>query len=301
MEYLLTKMGEIAALTTAILWAFTATFFSIAGRHIGSRWVNLFRLLLASVYLLIAHKLVYGNFLPDFSQKHAWVYLAVSGIIGLALGDSLLFQSFLDIGTQKSMVIMSSWPLFSAFLAYVFLKESLNSIEIYGIILIVIGISFVISSKVEPHLKPKPLRGVFLSLGGAVCQAAGILLAKEGMNRGLSPLSGTLIRMIFAALTMVIFSLFMKALLGEPQKKLNFKGVLFAFFGSIVGPFLGVWFSLYAVSHAKVAVASTLMTTSPILLIPLSSMILKEKLKMWVIAGTFITVIGSILLFVSKN
>lgn len=299
MEYLSTRMGEIAALSTAVLWAFTATFFTIAGQNIGSKWVNLFRLLLASLYLLIAHKLIYGEFFPDFSNN-GWVYLAVSGAIGLALGDSLLFQSFLDIGTQKSMVIMSSWPLFSALLAYFFLKESLNSIEISGIILIVIGISFIVSSKSEPHFEVKSLRGIFFSLGGAVCQATGILLAKEGLGRGLSSLSGTVIRMIFAALTMVIFSLFVNALGNEKERKINFKGIFFVFLGSIVGPFLGVWLSLYAVSHAKVGVASALMTTSPILLIPLSSVILKEKLKKWIIIGTFITVCGSILLFISK-
>jgi drug/metabolite transporter (DMT)-like permease len=54
------------------------------------------------------------------------------------------------------------------------------------------------------------------------------------------------------------------------------------------------------VSHAKVGVASALMTTSPILLIPLSSLFLKEKIRRSVIIGTIITVVGSILLFVSK-
>ncbi|MCX7830606.1 MAG: DMT family transporter, partial [Acidobacteria bacterium] len=256
MDYILGKSGEIAALTTAVLWAFTATFFTIAGKHIGSKWVNLFRLVLASFYLLIAHYIAYGKLLPDFSENNGWIYLAISGAIGLALGDSLLFQSFLDIGTQKSMVIMSSWPLFSTLLAYIFLNESLNYVEIYGVILIVIGICFVVSSKVEPHSEPRPLRGVFLSLGGAVCQAAGILLAKKGLNEGLSSLSGTVIRMIFAALSMIVFSIFLKALSGEKAKSLNFKGMFFAFLGSIVGPFLGVWLSLYAVGHAKVGVAS---------------------------------------------
>lgn len=300
MEYFIAKTGEIAALTTAVLWACTATFFTLAGKNIGSRWVNLFRLILASLYLVVSHKIAYGKFLPDFSENNGWIYLAFSGAIGLALGDSLLFQSFLDIGTQKSMVILSSWPLFSSILAYFFLKELLTSFEVFGIILIVIGISFVVSSKVEPHFEVKPLRGVLFSLGGAVCQAVGILLARQGLEKGLSPLSGTVIRMVFAAFILVVFSLFMKTLKSGQERKLNFKGIFFVFLGSIVGPFLGVWFSLYAVSHAKVGVASALMTTSPILLIPFSVWILKENLRKWVIIGTFITVIGSIFLFISK-
>lgn len=301
MVYLLSKSGEIAALTTAVLWAFTATFFTLAGRNIGSKWVNLLRLILASLYLIITHKVFYNTFLPIFFENNGWEYLAISGVIGLALGDSLLFQSFLDIGTQKAMVIMSSWPLFSTLLAFVFLKESLNSVEIFGVILIVIGISFVLSSKVQPHSEVRPVRGVFLSFGGAICQAVGILFAKEGLSKGLSPLSGTVVRMIFASISMVVFSLFLKAISENKERKLNFKGFLFAFLGSIVGPFLGVWLSLYAVSHTKVGVASALMTTSPVFLIPLSALILKEKHRKWVIAGTFVTVIGSNLLFISKN
>ncbi len=301
MELLQSKAGEIAALSTAILWAFTATFFTLAGRRIGSNAVNLLRLVLATGYLLISHWLIYGSPVPDLSLKHEWLYLGISGAIGLALGDSLLFQSFLDLGTQKAMVIMSGWPIFSSVLAFFFFGENLNSFELAGIVLTVTGISIVITGKVESIHEVRPVRGVILALGGALCQAIGILFAKEGLMKGLPSLSGTVMRMIFATLTMIIFSLCLRAMQEKTRRKLDPKGLMFAFFGSIVGPFLGVWLSLYAVSHAKVGVASALMTTSPVLLIPLSAMFLGDKLRKSVILGTFITVIGSILLFVSKG
>ena len=301
MELIHSKAGEIAALSTAILWAFTATFFTLAGRRIGSNAVNLLRLVLATAYLLVSHWLIYGSPVPDLSLRSEWFYLGISGAIGLALGDSLLFQSFLDLGTQKAMVIMSSWPIFSSLMAFFFFGESLNSFELTGIILTISGISIVIAAKVESVHEVRPVRGVVLALGGAICQAVGILLAKEGLMKGLPSLSGTVMRMVFATITMVIFSICLKALQEKTRRKLDPKGLMFAFFGSIVGPFLGVWLSLYAVAHAKVGVASALMTTSPVLLIPLSAMFLGDKLRKSVILGTFITVIGSVLLFVSKG
>lgn len=301
MDLIHSKAGEIAALSTAILWAFTATFFTLAGRRIGSNAVNLLRLTLATCYLLITHWLIYGSPVPDFSLSNEWFYLGISGAIGLALGDSLLFQSFLDLGTQKAMVIMSSWPIFSSIMAFFFFGESLNAFELMGIVLTISGISIVITAKVESVHEVRPVRGVVLALGGAFCQAVGILFAKEGLMKGLPSLSGTVMRMIFATITMIIFSLCMKALKEKRESRLDPKGLMFAFFGSIVGPFLGVWLSLYAVSHAKVGVASALMTTSPVLLIPLSAMFLGDKLRKSVILGTFITVVGSALLFVSKG
>ena len=107
--------------------------------------------------------------------------------------------------------------------------------------------------------------------------------------------------MVFAAVSMSIFSGFLKTFDEKNIDRQNAKGFLFTIMGSVVGPFLGVWLSLYAVSHAKVGVASALMTTSPILLIPLSSIFLKEKIRKSGIIGTFITVVGSYMLFISKS
>ncbi len=300
-EFFQSRVGEFAALSTAILWAFTATFFTIAGRNIGARMVNLIRLLLATLFLVITHKIFFSTFIPDLSNTKAWFYLGLSGAIGLTLGDTLLFQSFLDIGTQKGMVIMSFWPVFSSFFAYILLDEKLGIVEIFGVLLTILGISIVVNSKVEKIYGGKPLRGVLLAFGSALCQAVGILLAKEGLNTGMGALSGTVIRMIFAAIFMVIFMAVLNIFSEKSHYSVNFKGFLFAFFGSIVGPYLGVFLSLYAVSKAKVGIASALMTISPVLLIPLSYYFLEDKVKKSVVFGTLVTVIGSVLLFIAKR
>ncbi len=301
MEFFQSRIGEFAALSTAILWAFTAIFFTVAGRSIGARMVNLVRLLLATLFLVITHKIVYSTFIPDLSNTRSWFYLGLSGAIGLTLGDTLLFQSFLDIGTQKGMVIMSFWPVFSSFFAFIFLGEKLGIVEICGIFLTILGISIVINSKVEKIYGGKPIRGVLFAFGSSLCQAVGILLAKEGLNAGMGALSGTVIRMIFATIVMVIFILSLNLFSEKSHYSMNFKGFIFAFFGAIVGPYLGVFLSLYAVSKAKVGIASALMTVSPILLIPLSYYFLEDRVKKSVVFGTVITVIGSILLFIWKR
>lgn len=289
------KEGEVVALFVAILWAFTATLFTLAGRRLGAYFVNTFRLILASIYLIITHKIMSDFYFPTNIKDSSIFYLSISGIIGLAIGDSLLFQSFLYIGTQRAMVIMSSWPLFSSLFALIFLGEKLSFIEFMGILLIVLGIAIIVSLKHEGERLQIKKRGITYALLGAICQAVGILLSKVGLMEGVSSLSGALIRMVSASIFMFLFFILNKRT--KQSFKVDLKGYLYLFAGSIVGPFLGMWLSLIAVVRTKVGIASALMTTSPVLLIPLSFFLLKEKLKFLTILGTFLTVIGGIFLF----
>ena len=55
--------------------------------------------------------------------------------------------------------------------------------------------------------------------------------------------------------------------------------------GSVVGPCLGVWCSMVAVQLIPVGIASTIMATRPILMLPLSKIYYKENISMRAIVG----------------
>ena len=67
--------------------------------------------------------------------------------------------------------------------------------------------------------------------------------------------------------------------------------------GTILGPFLGITFSLIAVENTKVGIAATLMSTMPIIMLPMVRYIFKEKLSWRAITGAVISVIGVALIF----
>ena len=68
--------------------------------------------------------------------------------------------------------------------------------------------------------------------------------------------------------------------------------------GSIFGPFIGVSLSLLAVQHAPTGIVSTITSIIPILLIPVSIIIFKEKVFPREILGSIITLLGISLLFI---
>lgn len=68
--------------------------------------------------------------------------------------------------------------------------------------------------------------------------------------------------------------------------------------GSIIGPYLGISLSFIAIENTSVGIAATLMSTTPIMLIPLSKYFYKEQIHFISIIGTIIAVFGVSLLFI---
>jgi drug/metabolite transporter (DMT)-like permease len=294
-------LGETAALATALSWSFTAIFFTKASDRIGAITVNRTRLIMAVLLLALAHLFIFGSPLPAAGVRE-WLWLGLSGLIGLTIGDSFLFQSLVDIGPRKALLVMSSWPIFSALLAFALFGESLGIIEVAGVALTVSGIAWVTLEKSprgpsENLRSAHPVRGISCATGGEACQATGLVFAKEGLSSGLSPLSGTLIRMIVAALGLWAVTIVVRRARESLGKLKDRRAVLFTFGGALTGPFFGVWMSLVAVNNTKVGVASSLMSLVPVLLIPLVRIFFGERVSWRAIIGTAVSFAGVLLLF----
>lgn len=67
--------------------------------------------------------------------------------------------------------------------------------------------------------------------------------------------------------------------------------------GSLAGPFVGMTLSLAAVQLTHVGIASTLMSLSPVLLLPLVHWILKERISQRAIVGTVMAMVGVAMIF----
>ncbi len=297
--------GELAALATAILWSFTSIFFTLASQRIGSYHLNKVRIPLAVFFLAGMLLLKSGRLLPPDVQNESYYYLIASGIIGLSIGDFFLFSSFVVLGTRLTMLIFASSPILAALMAWMMLGEHLGFLAILGILLTIGGIIWVVSErqpstqKNQPKIRKKLFPGVLLALGAGAGQAAGLVLAKAGMEGNLDPLPATFIRMSAAAIAVWMFGFIRNDNL-QTLKKLNTRKTwLFTIGGSICGPFLGVWLSLISVKHTEAGIAAAIMATVPVIVIPLVIFVFKEKVSSRAVIGAFITVAGVAILFLT--
>jgi len=295
-------LGEIAAIATSLCWSFTAIFFTIASKKVGSAKVNLIRLLLASIFLISLHFLLYGNLLPIHAESYRWWWLGLSGVIGLALGDAMLFEAFVIIGAGLSMLLMSLVPIISTILAWMFLHEILGFTEIFAIMLTVSGIIWVVLDKknTDGHTQlTRYLSGILLGIGGALGQAFALITAKKGLYGDFPALSATVIRMITAAAILWIITIVRGSSISNFDFWKDKTAGWTTLFGAVFGPFLGVWLSLVAIKHAHIGIASTLMALPPIFLIPLTHWIFKEKITWYSVIGTVIATMGVAIIFLA--
>ncbi len=100
--------GELAALATAFFWTVTALSFEFASKRVGSLAVNMIRLTLAFLLLSVFTFFSRGMFLPLDASPHAWIWLSLSGLIGLVLGDYFLFKAYNIISSRIAMLFMTT-------------------------------------------------------------------------------------------------------------------------------------------------------------------------------------------------
>lgn len=292
--FIQSHIGEIAGVLTAILWTASALFFEQAGHRVGSLSVNIIRIFLAVIFLGFTTLVTRGMFFPNDATSYQWIWLGLSGVIGFFLGDLLLFQSYLIIGARTSALIFSLAPMMTAIIGWFFLGEILALKNIFGIIISVFGIGLAISNR---NMKLNiPFKGFIMAFGAALGQAVGLILSKKGMGN-YDPVASTQIRAIFGFVCFAIFITVIRRWGNVTKAVRDTKGLTFITLGSIVGPFIGVALSLFAIQHTKTGIASALMGLVPIFIIAPSSIILKEKIKPQQIIGAVISIIGASIFF----
>lgn len=293
-------LGEMAAIITAFCWAFTSMLFSYSGRQVGSRVVNLSRLLFAVLLMGSTHFFMFGEFLPLNVEPFRWGWLGLSAVLGLVVGDSGLFQAFVLLGPRLATLIMALVPIFSTFFGWLFFGETVSSLELTGIILTVSGVAWVVTERRTGRVVVENKQyglGIMFGVIGALGQSSGLIAAKFGLVDNFSPASATVIRMLVAMLVLWGIAIFQGRAGGTFAHWRNKQVILAILGGTILGPFIGVWLSLVAVQLARVGIAATLMALSPVILIPLSYFILKEKISLRAVVGTLLAIIGVALIF----
>jgi drug/metabolite transporter (DMT)-like permease len=297
-------MGEIASILTSVCWVLSTIFFTAGGKRVGSMVVNRVRMVFGLILLMAANFFLYRELIPVSAEPDRWFWLGLSGMVGLALGDIFLFQSFLWIGPRRAMLLVASVPVLNTLFAWIFLNESLSLYGYLGIAVTVGGIFLVISERTKQKdqfaedKKHFHLGYLFCGLG-VLGQSAGMILARKGVYGDFPALSGTLIRAIIATIVFFLLALFTKQLKTTyTAVKEDRKALLWITLGSISGPFLGIWLALAGLKNTDVGIASTLQALAPVLMLPVSHYLYKEHISLRAIIGTFIAMAGVAAIFI---
>jgi len=299
-------LGEFAALLTTVFWTITALAFETASKRIGSMHVNILRLGLATVFLSVFSFFYRGMFLPLDADFHTLIWLALSGVVGFIIGDYCLFRAYVITGARVAMLMMTLAPVFAAFAAWLMLGEVLNPQSLLAMVITLAGIALVIFTRSDGSSTEKvrrkysmsyPVKGIVMGIIAAAGQGVGIVFSKYGM-RNYDPFAASHIRVITGFIGFAVLFFLLGKFKELPASFRDSKSMKWLAVGSFFGPFLGVSFSLMAVQHTNAGIAQTIMSLTPVLIIPPAVLINKERVTWREIIGAVIAVSGVILFFV---
>ncbi|MBI5502514.1 MAG: DMT family transporter [Deltaproteobacteria bacterium] len=291
--------GELAALGTACCWTLTAMIFESAGKRVGSLPVNLLRLVIGLAFLAAFGMVVRGTPVPTDAPPGAWLWLSLSGVVGLTIGDLCFFQALVVLGARLSILLMALVPPLTALIGWAVLGERLEALDWLGMAMTVGGVVWVTLER-RPAVDGRPARltasGLLLGVGAALGQAVGLILSKFGMG-SYDAFAATEIRVMagLAGFVVVFAALGWWSRVGAALRD----GVAMARIGlgAFFGPFVGVSLSLYAVQHAPAGVAATIIEIQPVLILIPAALVFGERITLRAAAGAVLAVGGAALLF----
>jgi drug/metabolite transporter (DMT)-like permease len=307
-------LGELAGLGNAATWAITSIILGgLASRHSALR-LNAVRMVSGAAYFLVVVPLFGG--LALFSGLSLPHILALGGtsILAQAIGDWLYVVGIDRIGAARaSPISVSSFPLITLLLGALLLGEKLTWPIVAGATLIIGGILLlVLRSPIPPEDVPVPgsegleslaedepqaraphpmsanLAGLALVLAAAMAWSGSTLWLRV-IAVGVPPLAVTAIRVPCGALFLVLFLAARRQL---TLRGLGRRALLMLCGAGVFGTGFGSMLYIIAVQRTSAGVAALLVSTSPLWVLPLAAIFLRERITGRVLAGAALTVGG---------
>ena len=306
-------LGEIISLIVAVSWTVTALFADKASHRLGSMTANVLRLSLAVLFLAALLWITVGHPYPVYADGKAWLWLALSAIVGYVFGDWCLFNCYLAIGARFGQLFMTLAPPMAAIAGWAILGETLSWKSGLAMVVTLSGIAISILSRGDGHKVQLtlPFKGVLLGLGAGLGQGVGLVLSKVGLQHyadaipadaprlmaDMLPFASTLIRAVVGAAGFLALMALQKDLPRLRRAVRDRIGMRYALIMTLFGPVLGVSLSLMAVQYTNAGIASTLMALTPVFILIPYAFIYKQRIKFRELLGVAVSMTGVALFF----
>lgn len=261
---------ELAALGTALSWALAGLISAEAVRAMGPFHFNLVRQVFVALLLAV---LVSATGAWQGIAAGTLALLALSGIVGILIGDTLNFAGVARLGPRRAGAVFALNSPMAAVLGWLLLGESLPLQAWAGIALAALGVALAVLGRPrqDAHaletLRGAVLTGVLFGLGGALGQAAGSLIARPMMEAGMDPYLASMTRVGASGLAMAFLAaspLAPAAPLALPRRM-----ILIALATAVLGLGIGMTLFLFALRGAETGIVATLSASSPVMILPL--------------------------------
>jgi drug/metabolite transporter (DMT)-like permease len=286
--------GEILSVLAALVWAFSVVLFRLSGRSYAPLALNHFKNTVALILLLATMAILRADLLRA-APIADYVLLALSGILGIAIADTLFFRSLNLVGAGLSQVVSLAYSPFVILFTFMFLNERLSLGDLGGALLILSSILLTSGHEPPPGVTRHDLhRGLGIATLAVALMAAGVALAKPALDR--SPVMwATTVRLIAGLVALSVFCVVSprhRAAWAALRPSRSWKVALPA---AILGAYLAMIIWIAGIKYTQASTAAILNQTSAIFVLPIAALVLREPITARKLAAVALAIAGVVL------
>jgi drug/metabolite transporter (DMT)-like permease len=290
-------LGKIMALAAAFFWAIGVILFKKSGEKMTPISLNFFKNIIAMALFIPTIFLFKESFFPH-QPLVSWLWLGLSGILGITLADTMFFFSLNKLGASLVAVVDTSYTPILLTMSYIFLGERMGLMAFIGAVLITVALLVGSAAKPEPgRTRRDIIIGTIVGVTGMFTMVVGIVIIKDILNR--SPLLwATSVRLFFGGIGLIPIVFLNR---GRRQNFIkNLKQIQtwkIAVPAAMSGSFLAMLCWVAGLKHTNVSVAGMLNQLSTIFIFILAVIWLKEPVTRKRIAAIIVAFAGAMLVF----
>jgi len=296
MNETLPYLGQTLALLAAVIWAFAVILFKRSGETVHPIALNLFKNLLAIV-LFLPTLLMTGVPLIRQIPGSEYLLFILSGVLGIAIGDTCFFKSLNRLGAGWSAIVACMYSPFMIGLSFIWLGERLAPLHIVGVLLILSSVLLTIRLKESERIKRSDLLwGVLWGVTATAVMAIGVMMIKPLLEE--APLLWAIeVRLVGGFVSLALITPLFPSGRRAISTLFSIRSWTYTVGGSFMGAYLAMLAWLGGMKFTQVSLASALNQTSTIFIFVFAAIFLHEPITPRRSVAILLAVCGALLIF----
>ena len=281
-------IGFFAAISAVCFWTFACSIWRKESENLPPRQINIYKNVLASIFFLPVLLTI-----SWFSDLSSICILIVSGIVGIAIGDTLYINSLKIIGTRKTLSFEALTPIIATLLGAVSINEIYPQKVWIGSFMVSFSLLMIVRQNTNNKDQSRDIKivGMFYALGSVFCAVFAALMSRMILiNSTLTPFEATEIRLLSSSI--FLFLIFKKDFLNLlSTRSITRKNHANLFLSTLLGTNLCILFQQIVFKSFPIGIGWTLLSLSPLFSLFISKRE-KERINKFTIIYSILSILG---------
>ncbi len=286
------------ALLTTVCYSLSAILAARSSKYLGAPFANILRMSLG-VLFLAAWTLICGVHIPI--EARMWLWL--SGVVGIGIGDIALFGSLERIGPRVTILLVQclSAPV-ALIVEFLWLRTTINFEQLLCVVAILLGVGLALRPDQHLDLSRRQFTiGILWGISAAIGQGCGAVISRQAGKLAEFDGGTAAFQRLLAGLLSALLLYAIAGRMGMSSLKLQKPpdlrgGAPWALGNSLVGPVLGIGCFQWALISAPAGIVLAIVSTSPLLAMVWLWRLEGQVPRKAAIVGGFIAVAGVVAL-----